>query len=219
MSESKPTSGPQFRADHPEEQETVRTTIVGGRPPGSGQRLGPIPRGVEVVIKKASVDDQFKQSLLTERADAAKRIGLTLDPAEAMMLTAVPAEQLETIIAQTTVPQEHRRAFLGTAAAAMLAAVGLMSSGCEPMAPRGIAPDDPTMDQHGRPTRNKMGETGGAAPDEPPEMPAPQDGAEEPSEAVQDPERVFYGVRPDDVPAPAGIRPDPPDTSSEAASS
>jgi acyl carrier protein len=117
-------SGPQFRADRPAEQEAVRTTIVGGRPPGSGQKVGPIPRGIEVLLRKASVDPAFKELLLRQRGGAAETIGLTLEPGEAMMLTAAPVAQLEAVIARTSVPQEHRRAFLGQAAAAMLAALG-----------------------------------------------------------------------------------------------
>lgn len=132
MSERPDTSGPQFRADRPVEQEAVRTTIVGGRPPGSGQSVGPIPRGIEVLVKKASVDADFRQALLDERAGAADRIGLALEPAEVMMLRAVPAAQLKAIIARTSVPQEHRRAFLGKAAVAMLAALGLNMVGCGP---------------------------------------------------------------------------------------
>ena len=31
----------------PVEQEAVRTTIVGGRPPGSGKSVGAIPRGID----------------------------------------------------------------------------------------------------------------------------------------------------------------------------
>ncbi len=124
MGDSRRFSGPQFRADEVQEHEAVRTTIVGGRPPGSGQPVGPVPRGVEVLIKKASVDPGFRQVLLEHRAAAADEIGLRLDPAETMMLAAVPQAQLEAIIERTTVPQEHRRAFLGKAAAAMLVALG-----------------------------------------------------------------------------------------------
>lgn len=82
-----------------------------------------IPKGIEVLVKKASVDPAFRELLFARRADAAGEIGLELDTAEAMMLAAVPIEQLEAIVARTDVPQEHRRAFLGQAAAAMLAAV------------------------------------------------------------------------------------------------
>jgi hypothetical protein len=49
----------------PDEQEAVFTTIVGGRPPGSDTRVGAIPRGVEVLLKKASVDPAFRELLLT----------------------------------------------------------------------------------------------------------------------------------------------------------
>ena len=37
----------------PLEQESVRTTIVGGRPPGSGKPMGNVPRGIEVLLKKS----------------------------------------------------------------------------------------------------------------------------------------------------------------------
>jgi acyl carrier protein len=88
-----------------------------------------IPKGIEVLAKKASVDPAFKMLLLGQRADVAREIGLDLDATEALMLAAVPSEQLEAIIARTNVPQEHRRAFLGQAAAAMLAAIGAMIAG------------------------------------------------------------------------------------------
>jgi len=94
------------------------------RSPGSGKPLGPIPRGIEVLVKKAAVDADFKHLLLEKRADAAKEIGLTLEPAEAMMLAAAPQAQLEAIIAQTTVSPSLRPAFLGRAAAVMLVALG-----------------------------------------------------------------------------------------------
>jgi acyl carrier protein len=88
-----------------------------------------IPRGIEVLVKKASVDAAFRSLLLERREEAAARIALKLDAAERLMLRAVPREQLEAIIARTTVPQEHRRAFLGQVAGAMLAVVGLAAGG------------------------------------------------------------------------------------------
>ena len=109
----------------PVEQEAVRTTIVGGRPPGSGKPLGPIPRGIEVLVKKAAVDPEFKCLLLEKRGEAAKAIGLALEPAESLMLAAAPAAQIEAIIAQTNVSPSLRPAFLGRAAAVMLAALGV----------------------------------------------------------------------------------------------
>jgi acyl carrier protein len=112
----------------------------------------PIPQGIEVLVKKASVDPAFR-SLLLERPEAAvAEIGLELGPAEAMMLRSVPREQLATVIARTNVPEEHRRAFLGQAAAAMLGALGMM--GCTVaaaqqilQAPGGAAPDRPAPKQ------------------------------------------------------------------------
>lgn len=91
-----------------------------------------IPMGIEVLVKKASVDPAFKAILLERRAGAADEIGLKLDAAEAMMLAGVPDTQLDSIIAHTSVPLEHRRAFLGQAAVAMLAAVGAMAAGAAP---------------------------------------------------------------------------------------
>jgi len=112
----------------------------------SGQGVGPIPRGIEVLVKKASVDPEFRTLLLKQRAKAAEEIQLELSPAEALMLAAVPEAQLKTIIAQTSIAREHRRAFLGKAAVAMLAALAASSPVSAPggfPAPTGIAPDLP----------------------------------------------------------------------------
>ena len=195
MSRSTDASGPQFRADRPLEQEAVRTTIVGGRPPGSGQPVGAIPRGIEVLVKKASVDPQFREVLLEERAAAAGRIGLELQPAEALMLAAVPREQLEAIIARTTVPTEHRRAFLGQAAAAMVAALGVLAAGREAVA-QGARPDPPPPPPIGgvqpdRPTNTGVG-TFGMQPDRPPGAPAPEPDTQQDKEAEN---RVAREVR------------------------
>ena len=133
--------------ERPVEQPAVKTTIVGGRPPGPGKPVGPIPRGIEVLIKKAAVDPEFRTVLLEKRAAAADEIGLVLDPAEAMMLKAAPAAQLDAIIAQTRVHPSVLPAFLGRAAAVMLVALGAGSLGCD---------------------REKGGEVAGIEPDRPP---------------------------------------------------
>jgi len=133
------------RRQRPVEREAVRTTIVGGRPPGPGNEVGAIPRGIEVLIKKASVDPEFRKLLLERRAGAAEEIGLALDPAEAAMLASVPAAQLEAIIAQTRVSPMTRAAFLGKAAALMLAALGAQAGADGPPPPGGIAPDRPPL--------------------------------------------------------------------------
>jgi len=175
--------------DRPEEKEAIRTTIVGGRPPGCGQDIGAIPRGLEVLVKKAAVDPAFRKLLLERRAEAAATIGLKLEPAEALMLAAVPAAQLEAIIARTKVAEQHRRVFLGTAAAAMLAVVGgvaLTGCGERPGPPTGIAPDRPRPQPQDQPSRTK-----GIEPDRP--------------------ERLdIKGERPDRPPATKGGEPDTP---------
>ena len=222
MSKPQDTSGPQFRADRPTEQEAVRTTIVGGRPPGSGQGVGPIPRGIEVLVKKASIDPSFRELLLEKRAEAAAEIGLNLDAAEVMMLRAVPDEQLDAIIKQTSVPRQHRRAFLGTAATAMLAALGVITAGCEikSEAPKGIRPDKP---EDTRPDRVEAtdgvradipDEPGDSRPDrvEPSHGDRPPPPDPPPSEA-DSPDPV---ERPDRTPMTKGSRPDfPPEETPE----
>ena len=108
----------------PQEWPAVKTTIVGGRPPGSGKAVRTVPRGIEVLIKKAAVDPEFRRLLLELRSKAAGLIGLVLEPAEAAMLDMATAEQLEATIARTNVEKSAVPALLGKAAAVMLAALG-----------------------------------------------------------------------------------------------
>ena len=139
------------RDQQPPEQEAVRTTIVGGRPPGSGMAVGPVPRGIEVLVKKAAVDPSFKQLLMAKRAKAADEISLKLEPAEITMLDAVPAAQLKSIIANTDVSEVSRAAFLGRAAAVMLAALtATTAAGCA-----GNRPDGPKLETPDQPEPNK----------------------------------------------------------------
>ncbi|MGD8718953.1 MAG: hypothetical protein PVH29_09045 [Candidatus Zixiibacteriota bacterium] len=109
-----------------------------------------IPRNIEVLIKKAAVDTAFKKALFAERAGAAAYIALDITPAEAAMLKAVPESQLRAIVGRTRVSPNLRPAFLGAAAATMLAA--LAAAGCKDPAAeygtvdvksKGIRPDYP----------------------------------------------------------------------------
>ena len=131
-------------SDQANEQDAMRTTIVGGRPPGSGRANITVPQGIEVLVKKAAVDAEFRELLLDQRGGAAAVIGLELDPAESDILTTIPRDQLAQIIGVTVVPVEQRRVFLGRVAAAMLAALGAGLVGCEPeLASRGVRPGKP----------------------------------------------------------------------------
>jgi acyl carrier protein len=87
-----------------------------------------LPQGIEVLVRKAAVDESFRARLLAARAAAATDIGLELTAAEAAMLAVVPESQLDAIVARVDVPVEHRRAFLGQAATAMLAALAAMAA-------------------------------------------------------------------------------------------
>jgi len=82
--------------------------------------ISKIPRGLEVLVKKASVDPEFRAFLLADPSAAARLIDLTLTPYEEAMLAAVTREQMMAIIDATVVPEAHRRAFLGKASAAMV---------------------------------------------------------------------------------------------------
>ena len=118
--------------------------------------------------------------LLEKRALAATEIGLELSPAEAATLNSVPRSQIEQIIENTIVPDEHRRVFLGKVAAAMLAVLGLgLSSRASQAEERsnignpnklkrlgGIRPDDPTR-RTSTPNRSRKSAPDGQSPPAP----------------------------------------------------
>ena len=141
MRENKDNAG--VRSSVPQEMPAVRMTIVGGRPPGCGKELGEIPRGVEVLVKKAHVDAEFRELLLSRRSAAAEAIGLVLDPAEARVLDLIPAAQLEAVIARSRVEPGKVPAFLGKAAAVMLVALGASAASAQIAATKGVRPIGP----------------------------------------------------------------------------
>ena len=107
-----------------------------------------VPRGIEILVKKASVDPAFRRLLLERRADAAREIDLELEPTEIAMINAVPESQLEAIISKTLVLPKHRVAFLGKVAAAMLLTLGALSlESCNPNVTKGIGPDQPEVEK------------------------------------------------------------------------
>ena len=211
----------------PGEAEAVRTTIVGGRPPGGGANVGDVPRGVEVLIKKAAVDPKFKKLLLGKRAAAAEAIALKLEPAEAAMLEAVPESHLAAVIARTTVSPKIRPAFLGYAAGVMLAALGTATLGCNGNGDpgpttEGIRPDRPGESEEQAEEADKddqaqseegllvdfasvvpaIASAGGARPDLPdlPEAPEPDEGVQEAvqhKKVAKPDDHVTRGIKPD----------------------
>jgi len=101
-----------------------------------------VPRGIEVLVKKAAVDPDFRAELTERRSGAADVIGLKLSRTEAAILDNVSIGQLEAFIANTRVSPKLRPVFRGYAAAAMLAALGVAVAGCIPAA-TGSRPDEP----------------------------------------------------------------------------
>jgi len=91
------------------------------------QNIGSILVGIDVLIKKASIDPEFRQILLEKRGEAAHEIGLELTETEQEMLSSISLEQLEKIIDNTKVKPEHHSIFRGKAVKLMLAtAAGLV---------------------------------------------------------------------------------------------
>ena len=112
-------------------------TIVGGRPPARPGIRSDVPRGIEVLLRKASVDEAFRGRLLTDFEAAARSIDLELAPGERAVLGSVTPAALSAMIARVEIPAEHRGVFKGRAAAAMLAIVAGTAFACSPP---GIAP-------------------------------------------------------------------------------
>ena len=71
MKDSQTQNGTRSIEDGP-----VRTTIVGARPPGQGRARGNIPRGIEVLVKKASIDPDFHALLLSMEMYLLRRKGM-----------------------------------------------------------------------------------------------------------------------------------------------
>ena len=153
----------------------------------------PIPRGIELLVKKAAVDADFRELLLDQRDAAADAIGLRLDAAESLMLRAAPREQVESIIGRTRVAPGLRKVLMSGAAALMLAALGTSTVSCERSVVTGSAPDLPEE-------RGAATEVAGDSEEKSDEScPVTEDGAR--------PDRLMEapgGARPDDPSEDAG---------------
>jgi hypothetical protein len=134
-------------------------TIVGGRPPSRPTISDDVPRGIEVLIQKAAVDDEFRELLLTDYQAAAESIDLDLSDGEHAVLGSVPPATLSAMIARVEVPLEHRSVFKGRVAAAMLAIVAGTTFACSPpgIAPGGcvVQPEEQTQEQSAEPKDGK----------------------------------------------------------------
>ncbi len=123
-------------------------TIVGGRSADS-KPTGNSPRGIEILLKKASVDEGFAEVLLESPEEAARLISLDLQASERRILLSTPRSTLGSMIRHTRVQRQQLSAFKSMSAALMLAAVVAASSlgtgcdsSCSPVNTKGITADD-----------------------------------------------------------------------------
>ncbi|TET35909.1 MAG: twin-arginine translocation signal domain-containing protein [Planctomycetota bacterium] len=107
-------------------KQAVRTTIVGGQPPGNERPLQQIPIGIEQILAMAAVDDKFAAALLENREAAMKASGVEVTATEKGILTVIDNAALRQMIENVRgrIPVRERRAFLKKSAAALLALVG-----------------------------------------------------------------------------------------------
>jgi hypothetical protein len=85
-----------------------KRTIVGGRPKAEGGPGADIPRGVEIVLKMAAIDPTFRKRLIHMRGQASRDLGFKLKLSEAMILEAVPEDQLQAMIDAMQVSDDER---------------------------------------------------------------------------------------------------------------
>lgn len=109
-------------------------TIVGARDP---RQWGPgrYPRGIEVLLKKAKVDVDFRAQFLENPVAAAALIGLGLRDSEKRMLASAATSALRLMIEKTFVPRHHVGTFMSRNVSAMLAViiastVAMKADGC-----------------------------------------------------------------------------------------
>jgi len=112
-------------------------TIVGGRaspqPGGSS-----FPRGIELLLKKAKADEEFRHLLLDDPAAAAAEIQLELSETESAILSSMPVQNLEAAINHTRVPAEHAQLFRSARTATALAVALTLTIGVPSFATAGM---------------------------------------------------------------------------------
>lgn len=100
-----------------------------------------VPRGLEILLKKAKVDPTFRSLLQADPEAAAASIDLILTDSERSILANVPPEGLRTMIDKAFVPRQHVSTFLTQSAAAMLAVVLSTTVIVETHAGTGVTPE------------------------------------------------------------------------------
>ncbi|PKL92256.1 MAG: hypothetical protein CVV21_05750 [Candidatus Goldiibacteriota bacterium HGW-Goldbacteria-1] len=106
--------------------DQVKPTIVGARPPEDIKSNITAPGGVQVLLYKAKSDREFRKELILKRSASAILVGIALDETEADMLDSVPLQQLEWMIGAIKLPDEKLKIIKNCTAAALIAAAGLI---------------------------------------------------------------------------------------------
>jgi len=88
--------------------------------PSDREVAASVPRGIDILVQKAAVDEQFKTVFLDQPVAAAGTIGLTLGETEVALLKAVPREQLATMVAHIRVAPRIQVELQGQSAASMV---------------------------------------------------------------------------------------------------
>jgi hypothetical protein len=97
-----------------------KITIVGGRSQENSTTRS-FPQGIEILLKKAKVNQDFRIRLLDDPFAAADGIGLELNSKEKCLLKSLPRKLLESVIDSTEVPKKQVEAFRTQAASALFA--------------------------------------------------------------------------------------------------
>lgn len=156
-------------------------TIVGGRPAGKRDPGVEIPRTLEILVKKASLDPVFLQKLVDERSGLADEHSLPLDTSERYMLDMIPEAQLRTMAAHARVPESQKSMLKTSSIGALVALIAQFTLSPIPARPEvetGIRPDKPnsviTLEEPSASSLDDTYEsTRGIRPDLPP-SPAPK---------------------------------------------
>ena len=198
-------------------QKAVRTTIVGGQPPGNERPLQPIPVGIEELLAMAAVDSEFADALFANRDRAIDASGVSLTATERAIIGATDTSMLSQMIknVQGAIPDADRRTFMQRSAAALLAFLGGAAvvgaaacdqkvTGSRPIVPNaGVRPE-------GNPAKaaESTKDTPPDAETDKPDAPPPKPDAGPPPSKVRP--RPSRGIRPDRPQPTRGIRPDKP---------
>lgn len=93
---------------------------------GSGSS---VPRGLEILIKKAAVDKKFRHSLVTKREKFADELNIPLEDSERLMLSSVSANHLEMMIGHTDVPEKQKTHLAKASTATIVALIAQLTFG------------------------------------------------------------------------------------------